>query len=173
MPLIYHHSRKYLVKVPRDSAHRRKLHRTEVPWRPSWPQCTRAGILIHWATSRKSHTPTRIDGHHPCPKACTWVLAHIYVYIWYMLQYQFSCSVCPTLCDPMGCSVARFPCPFPWPCPPQSLLKLMPVELVRPCSHLLLCGPLLLLPSIFPRTSFFLWVASHQVARVVEFQLQH
>ena len=32
----------------------------------------------------------------------------------------------------------------------QSLLKLMSIELVMPSNHLLLCHPLLLLPSIFP-----------------------
>ena len=57
------------------------------------------------------------------------------------------CSVaqsCPTLCDPMDCST------------PGSLsitnslsfLKLMPIYLVMPSSHLILCCPLL--PSIFP-----------------------
>ena len=32
----------------------------------------------------------------------------------------------------------------------QSLLKLMPIESVMPSNHLILCHPLLLLPSIFP-----------------------
>ena len=32
----------------------------------------------------------------------------------------------------------------------QSLLKLMPIESVVPSNHLILCHPLLLLPSIFP-----------------------
>ena len=32
----------------------------------------------------------------------------------------------------------------------QSLLKLMSIESVMPSNHLILCGPLLLLPSIFP-----------------------
>ena len=32
----------------------------------------------------------------------------------------------------------------------QSLLKLMSIELVMPSNHLILCRPLLLLPSIFP-----------------------
>ena len=32
-----------------------------------------------------------------------------------------------------------------------SLLKLMSIESVMPSNHLVLCGPLLLLPSIFPR----------------------
>ena len=37
----------------------------------------------------------------------------------------------------------------------QSLLKLMSVKLVMPSSHLLLCRPLLLLPSIFPSIRVF------------------
>ena len=36
-----------------------------------------------------------------------------------------------------------------------SLLKLMYIELVMPSSHLILCHPLLLLPSIFPSISVF------------------
>ena len=32
----------------------------------------------------------------------------------------------------------------------QILLKLMPIELVMPSNHLILCRPLLLLPSVFP-----------------------
>ena len=37
----------------------------------------------------------------------------------------------------------------------QSLLKLMPIELVMPSNHLILCCPLLLLPSIFPSIRVF------------------
>ena len=36
-----------------------------------------------------------------------------------------------------------------------SLLKLMSIESVMPCSHLILCRPLLLLPSIFPSIRVF------------------
>ena len=44
----------------------------------------------------------------------------------------------------------------------QSLLKLMPIELVMPSSHLILCCPLLLLPSLpasgsFPVNQLFAW----------------
>ena len=57
----------------------------------------------------------------------------------------------------------------------RSLHKLMLIESVMPCNHLILCHPLLLPPSIFPRHhSLFKWVSSlHQVAKVLEFQLQH
>ena len=37
----------------------------------------------------------------------------------------------------------------------QSLLKLMPIESVMPFNHLILCCPLLLLPSIFPSIRVF------------------
>ena len=54
----------------------------------------------------------------------------------------------------------------------QSMLKL--IELVMPSNHLVLCHPLLLLPSIFPSISLFQWVgSSYQVAKVLELQLQH
>ena len=42
----------------------------------------------------------------------------------------------------------------------RSLLKLMPIESVMPPSHLILCRPLLLLPSIFPS----IWVFSNESA---------
>ena len=60
-------------------------------------------------------------------------------------SFQFS-SVAqsyPILCDPMDCSTLSIT-------NSQSLLKLMSTELVMPSNHLLLCCPLLLLPSIFP-----------------------
>ena len=37
----------------------------------------------------------------------------------------------------------------------RSLLKLMSIELVMPSNHLILCHPLLLLPSIFPSIGLF------------------
>ena len=36
-----------------------------------------------------------------------------------------------------------------------SLLKLMSIESVMPCNHLILCRPLLLLPSVFPSIRVF------------------
>ena len=53
---------------------------------------------------------------------------------------KFSHSLCPTLCEPTNF---------------QSLPKLTSIELVMPSNHLILCLPLLLLPSIFPIISVF------------------
>ena len=49
-----------------------------------------------------------------------------------------------------------------------SLLKLMSIKLVMPSNHLILCYPLLLLPSIFPNISVFSIRSLHQVAKVLE-----
>ena len=54
----------------------------------------------------------------------------------------------PTLCDPIDCSMPGFPVL-------QSLLKLMFIKSVMPSNNLILCLPLLLLPSIFPSIRVF------------------
>ena len=55
-----------------------------------------------------------------------------------------------------------------------SLLKLMTIESVMPSNHLTLCCPFLLLPSISQHQGLFQGVSSsHQVAKVLKFQLQH
>ena len=57
----------------------------------------------------------------------------------------------------------------------RSSLRLPSIESVMPSSHLILWRPLLLLPPIPPSIRvFFQWVSSsHEVAKVLEFQLQH
>ena len=57
----------------------------------------------------------------------------------------------------------------------QSLLKLMSIESVMQSNHLILCRPLLLSPSIFTSIRVFSNESAlrHQVAKVLEFQLQH
>ena len=60
-----------------------------------------------------------------------------------------------------------FPSIYP---PNQSLLKPMSIELMMPSNHLILCHPLLLLPSIFPSIRVFSNVSSsHQVDKVWSF----
>ena len=87
------------------------------------------------------------------------------------LSVQFSRSVVSNSLWPHGLQHARPPCPSPTPrvysnsCPlswsslsitnSQSLLKLMSTESVMPTNHLILCRPLLLLPSIFPSIRVF------------------
>ena len=98
-------------------------------------------------------------------KACFSVL---WLVLWKhtkMTPYTIVVQSCLTLCGPedfLSFIVS------------QSLLKLMSIESVMLSNHLVLCHPHLLLPSIFPSIKVsFQWVGcSHQVAKVLEFQLQ-
>ena len=64
---------------------------------------------------------------------------------------QFSHSVMSDSLRPHDQQHARPPCPSPTPSLPQPTS----IELVMPSNHLILCRPLLLLPSIFPSTRIF------------------
>ena len=59
------------------------------------------------------------------------------------IQFSSVAQLCLTLCDPMDCRMSGFPALH------QLLLKLRSTESVMPSYHLILCCPLLLLPSIF------------------------
>ena len=66
-------------------------------------------------------------------------------------QFSSVAQSCPTLCDPMNHSTPGLLVHHQLP----ELLKLMSIELLMPSSHLILCHPLLLLPSIFPSIRVF------------------
>ena len=77
-----------------------------------------------------------------------------YINIIYLHINFCCCSVTqspPTLCDPMNCSRQAFLSITN----SQSLPKLTSIESVMPSSHLILCRPLLLPPSIFPSIRVF------------------
>ena len=67
------------------------------------------------------------------------------------VQFSSVTQSCPNFCNPMNRST-------PGPLPinnSRSLPKFMSMELVMPSNHLILCPPLLLLPSIFPSIRVF------------------
>ena len=69
----------------------------------------------------------------------------------FYVQFSLVTQLCPTLCTPwtVACQ-ASLSITNSW-----SLLKLMSIESVMPSNHLILCHPLLLLPSIFPSIRVF------------------
>ena len=71
---------------------------------------------------------------------------------WYV-QFSSVQSHSPYSLWPHGLQHARLPCPSP--ASSKSLLKLMSIESVMPSNHLILCHPLLLLPSNFPASGYF------------------
>ena len=69
----------------------------------------------------------------------------------YLTQFSSVTQSSATLCDPMDYSTrASLSITNSW-----SLLTLMSIESVMPSNHLILCRPLLLLPSIFPNIRVF------------------
>ena len=81
---------------------------------------------------------------------CMYIYTYMYVYvcmcvcvyhIFFIHSVQFSsvAQSCPTLCDPMDCSMPGSLSITN----SQSLLKLISIEWVMPFNHLILCHPLL------------------------------
>ena len=66
-----------------------------------------------------------------------------------LVQFSLVTQLCPTLCNSMNRSTPGLPEE------PQSPPKPMSIKSVMPSNHLILCCPLLLLPSIFPRIRVF------------------
>ena len=103
-----------------------------------------------------------------CPVSCIFILWVYHCYPETLLRgcfwIQFFSSVQWLNCVPLFATLWTTACQVAlsitnsW-----SLLKLMSIELVRSSNHLILCHPLLLLPSIFPRIRVFsnesvLWI---------------
>ena len=76
-----------------------------------------------------------------------------------VVQFSSVAQSCLTLCNPMDCSTPGLPVHQQLP----ELLKLMCTESVMPSNDLILCCPLLLLPSIFPSIRVF---SSESVLRI-------
>ena len=95
------------------------------------------GPIIDWGPRG---TPKLKDTNIPSP----WV---------YQGTLQFSSVqslLCPTLCDPMDCSTPGLPVHHQLP----EFTQTHVIESVMPSNHLILCRPLLRLPSIFPSIRF-------------------
>ena len=100
----------------------------------------------------------------------TWLLAHS---SWNPCNFLFSSAAesCPTLCDPMDCSTPGFPVG-------HQLSELAQTHVHRVGDAIQPSHPLLSpSPPAFDLSQYqdlFQWVgSSHQVAKVLEFQLQH
>ena len=77
-------------------------------------------------------------------------ILHLIMYLFDYVSYQFSHSVVSNSLQPHGLQHTELPCPSPAPgaCSDS-------IESVIPSHHLILCCPLLLLPSIFSSIRVF------------------
>ena len=94
-----------------------------------------------WTPHCSPPGPQHWLGVGPTSQQGTWAAAESFV--------QFSRSVESDSLRPHESQHARPPCPS------SELLKLMSIELVMASNHLILCHPLLLLPSVFPSIGSF------------------
>ena len=114
------------------------LQDEQIPWLPS--------------PTLKHLDPTLLEGRRLlccCVQLCL-LPPNVLFYSCFLL----CCSVPqsrPTLCNFMGCRRPGFSVHHQL----QSLLKLMSIESVMSSNHLILCCPLLLPPSIYPRFRVF------------------
>ena len=122
----------------------------DIRWTPGWWRSPGEGKLQLTSASLpgESHGQRNLVGSGP-------------------VQFILVAQSCLTLCDPMDCTMPGFPVHHQLPEPTQTHVH----RVVMPSNHLIICRPLLLLPSVFPSTRVF--PRSHQVAKVLEFQLQY
>ena len=84
-----------------------------------------------------------------CIVETTWETEAAY-FTFYVVELLFSCSVVSYSATPWTAVHQALLSFISW-----SLLKLMSIESVMPSNHLILCHPLLLLPSVFPSIRIF------------------
>ena len=80
------------------------------------------------------------------------MLKHEEINCYYSYQFSSVAQSCPTLCDPRTTAARQTSLPIT---NSRSLFRLLAIESVMPSNHLILCRPLLLLPSIFPSIRIF------------------
>ena len=86
-------------------------------------------------------------------------------------QFSDSAQSCPTLCEPMDCSTPGFPVHHQFPELTQTLVRWVG-DAIQPSHPLSSFSPPAFRHS--QHQGLFKWVSSsHQVAKVLEFQLQH
>ena len=81
-----------------------------------------------------------------------WEIIYVCAYVHVCVSVQFSHSVVSNSLWPPRTAACQTSLSIT---NSQSLLKLMSIELMMPSNHLILCPPLLLLPSIFPSIRVF------------------
>ena len=123
-------------------------------------------ILYHWATRKAHYYITSIlyqveNIPNVSPS----------LYLCFFHQFSSVAQLCPILCDPMDCSTPGFPVH-------HHLLELSQTHLhwvsdaIQPSHPLLSPSPPAF--NLSQHQGLFQWVSSsHQVAKVLEFQLQH
>ena len=122
--------------------------------------------IIHIFINIYIYTQTYLYISHLYPFICWWTF-RLFPCL-FIVALQLLSHIKPLVTPWTKACQASLSFTIPW-----SLLKLISTELVMPTNHLILCHPLLLMPSIFPSIRVFYNQFAHlnQVAK--ELELQH
>ena len=97
-------------------------------------------------------SPTAGVHPNPCPLTGEWIKKLWYIYTMeYSVQFSPAAQSCLTLCDPLNLSKPGLPVHHQL----LEFIQTLSIESVMPSNQLILCCPLLLLPSFFPRIRVF------------------
>ena len=151
-----------------------------IPWteEPGAQQATIHGfqrVKHDWVTNTKAHTV--IIFKNAGSQVLNSLEVSIELLMWFLILYfcyeMFFCSVTKlslTLCDPMNCSTPSFHILHYLPEPAQTHVHWIS-DAIQPSHSLSPSTPAL---NLSQHQDLFKWVGfSHQVAKVLEFQLQH
>ena len=127
--------------------------------------------ILQWVTLLQRIFLTH--GLNPHLLHCRWIL-----YRWatrkspkFAIQLSSVAQLCPTLCDPMDCSTPGFPVHHQLPEYTQTHVHWVG-DAIQPSHPLSSPSPLAF--NLSQHQGLFQWVSSsHQVAKVLDFQLQH
>ena len=134
-----------------------------------WSPGVGNGNLLHYSCLEKRHEQRSLVGDTELSDWTTTVKHIHYVFHYRSVQFSSVTHSCPTLCNPMDCSTPGFPVH-------HQFLELAQTHVHRVGDAI---QPCLLSPSppafnSSQHQGLFQWVSSsHQVAKVLEFQLQH
>ena len=124
------------------------LHGTVVDFSPEMLMCSASEFHLQYVTLAAwncHHGKWKLEIGKQCKSGLVLVLRDG------CFHFSSVTQLCPTLCDPMDFSISVFPVINN----PLSMLKLKFIKSVMPSNHLILCRPLLLLPSIFRSIRIF------------------
>ena len=151
-------------------------HEFEQRWRRRWWRTGKTGVLQSMVLQRVRHdwvtnnNSTRQSNKYYYINAYMWNLKKLYKWIW-IIQFSSVAQSCLTLRDSMDCSMPAFPVHHQLPEPTQTHVHRVG-DTIQP-SHSLLSPS----PPCFNHSQhqgLFKWVSSsNQVAKILEFLLQH
>ena len=153
---------------------------SSTPTQAGAPECSHSRLLLpllkdedNFSSSHRGHSLLQIIQVCKLGRECEtyWMITVFHINITNSVQFSSVALSCPTLCDAMNSSTAGLPVHHQVPESTQTHVHCVS-DAIQPSHPLLSPSPPAL--NLSQHQGLFQWVSSlHQVAKVLEFQLQH